>query len=111
MVQPTTFFGLRTMRSMISGHRAFNESILETAGVSAVTGCSGSNITPKCLSNLYSFASAQAYTNGLFGIAGFLEQYPIKSDLTTFMKSYATEGNSAQTFTCTTVNGGSCPSR
>lgn len=94
---------------MISGERPFDESTLDNNAVEAVTGCSGSNITPKCLSNLYSFASATAYTNGLMGIAGFLEQWPIKTDLATFLKSYATEGNAAQTFTCTLVNGGTCP--
>lgn len=43
------------------------------------------------------------------GIAGFLNQWPIKTDLTKFMTSYVTEGNSAQTFTCVLVNGGTCP--
>jgi tripeptidyl-peptidase-1 len=109
-VQPTTFFGLKAMKSSISSHRAFDDSSLILTGAEAVTGCSGSTVTPKCLSNLYSFASATAYTNGLMGIAGFLEEWPIKSDLTTFLKKYATEGNSAQTFNCTTVNGGECPS-
>jgi tripeptidyl-peptidase-1 len=109
IVQPTTFFGLQQMRSTISDHRAFDESTLDTEAVGAVTGCSGSTVTPKCLSNLYSFASATAYTNGLMGIAGFLEQWPFTSDLSTFLMSYATEENSGQSFTCTLVNGGTCP--
>lgn len=78
-------------------------------GTEAVTGFSGSTVTPACLENLYSFASATAYTNGLMGIVGFLEEWPIKTDLTQFMSSYATEGNTAQSFNCTIVNGGSCP--
>lgn len=109
MVQPTTFFGLSQMRSTISDHRAYNQNAANSEEVSAVTGCSNGEVTPKCLSNLYGFASATAYTNGLMGIAGFLEQWPFKSDLTTFLKSYATEGNSAQSFTCTLINGGTCP--
>jgi tripeptidyl-peptidase-1 len=109
MIQPTTFFGLKAMRSTVSDHRTFDESNLATEASQAVTGCSGSTITPKCLSNLYSFASATAYTNGLMGIAGFLSQWPIKSDLTTFMSKYATEGNAGQTFNCTLINGGTCP--
>lgn len=109
MVQPTTFFGLKAMRSTIKNAHAFDENTMNTDAVEAVTGCSGSTITPKCLSNLYSFAGATAYTGGLMGIAGFLEQYPSKADLTTFMNSYETEGNTAQTYTCTVVNGGSCP--
>ncbi|KAH6705429.1 peptidase S8/S53 domain-containing protein [Leptodontidium sp. MPI-SDFR-AT-0119] len=115
MVQPTTFFGLRAMRSTISEHHALNaanfkaEAAQSEQAVQAVTGCTGSTITPKCLSNLYSYASATAYSNGLMGIAGFLKQWPIKTDLTTFMNSYATQGNAAQSFTCTLINGGTCP--
>lgn len=112
MVQPTTFFGLRAMRSTISEHHALDTSSLKTESAQAaqaVTGCTGTTITPKCLSNLYSYASATAYSNGLMGIAGFLKQWPFKSDLTTFMKSYATQGNAAQTFSCTLINGGTCP--
>lgn len=109
VVQPTTFFGLKAMRSTISDHHAFDESELDIEAVQAVTGCSGSTITPKCLSNLYSYASATNYNNGRMGIAGFLAQHPIKSDLSTFMNSYATQGNAAQSYTCTTINGGTCP--
>jgi tripeptidyl-peptidase-1 len=142
MVQPTTFFGLKPMRSTIKYVHAFDEASIKTNdvdavtdavtdavdavtdtvtdavdavtdavtdAVDAVTGCSGSTITPECLSNLYSFSGATAYTTGLMGIAGFLEQYPSNSDLTTFMNSYETEGNTAQSYTCTIVNGGSCP--
>jgi tripeptidyl-peptidase-1 len=109
MVQPTTFFGLKAMRSTIKNVHAFDGSTMNTNAVEAVTGCSGSTITPKCLSNLYSFSGATAYTNGLMGIAGFLSEHPSKSDLTTFMNSYATEGNAGQTYTCTLINGGTCP--
>jgi tripeptidyl-peptidase-1 len=108
MVQPTTFFGLKTMRSTHKNVRPITDADTKTEAT-AVTGCSGSSITPKCLANLYSFTGATAYTNGLMGIAGFLEEYPSKADLTTFMNSYQTEGNTAQTYTCTVVNGGSCP--
>jgi tripeptidyl-peptidase-1 len=109
MVQPTTFFGLRPQRSTMSSHRAFDATTLQTEVEGAVTGCTTNTVTPQCLSNLYSYASATAYTNGLMGIAGFLNQYPLKSDLSTFMKTYATEENAAQTFTCTLVNNGTCP--
>ncbi|PQE08270.1 tripeptidyl-peptidase 1 precursor protein [Rutstroemia sp. NJR-2017a BVV2] len=111
IVQPTTFFGLRAMRSTIKEHTAIDESALFTEGTAAVTGCSGTTITPTCLANLYSFTSAPAtLTKGLMGIAGFLEQWPSKSDLTTFMNSYAYFANKAYTYTCTLINGGTCPS-
>ncbi|TVY82340.1 Tripeptidyl-peptidase sed3 [Lachnellula suecica] len=113
MVQPTTFFGFQSMRSTISEVHPVTEEEMNTDAVSevaAVTGCTGSTITPKCLANLYNFASdTAAQTAGKFGIAGFLEQYAIKTDLTTFMNSYAVFANKATSFTCTTVNGGSCP--
>jgi tripeptidyl-peptidase-1 len=110
MVQPTTFFGLRAMRSTLSEPVPITELELNTEGVEAVTGCSGSQITPECLANLYSFTSATAQTVGKIGIAGFLEQWPSKSDLSSFMSSYQTEGNSKHTYSCTLVNGGTCPS-
>lgn len=109
MVQPTTFFGLKAMRSTISSHRAFNATAPTTQAAEAVTGCTSGQVTPACLANLYSFTAATAYTNGLMGIAGFLSQWPIKTDLTKFLTTYATEANSAQTFTCVLINGGTCP--
>ncbi|MCJ1312916.1 hypothetical protein MMC25_006592 [Agyrium rufum] len=113
MVQPTTFFGLRAMRSTISSVVHLDENRLSTdlaPGTEAVTGCTGSTITPKCLSNLYNFASATAAkSTGLMGIAGFLEQHPSPSDLQTFLKGYAVYNNVGQTYTCTLINGGTCP--
>jgi tripeptidyl-peptidase I len=102
------------MRSTISAVRPISNADLDALDIessSAVTGCSGSTITPQCLANLYNFASdTGARTAGKFGIAGFLEEYAIKSDLTTFMNSYAVFNNKAQSFTCTAVNSGSCSS-
>jgi tripeptidyl-peptidase I len=111
MVQPTTFFGLRAMRSTISKVHPIGEGNMHTEGVERVTGCSGSTITPKCLSNLYNFASStSSQTVGRMGIAGFLEEHPSKSDLSTFLSSYAIQGNAGQSYTCTLINGGTCPS-
>lgn len=60
---------------------------------------------------MYNFASISTLTEGLMGIAGFISQYPAKSDLSTFLGKFAISGfgNSAETYTCTTVNSGSCP--
>jgi tripeptidyl-peptidase-1 len=63
MIQPTTFFGLREFRSTISEIKPIPDSQL--AGVedieeaAAVLGCTGSNITPTCLANLYSLQVLQ----------------------------------------------------
>ena len=110
MVQPTTFFGLRQMRSTISRVRPLGETVEAVESVSKVTGCTSGSITPKCLANLYSFTSAPALTAGKMGVAGFLDEWPSKSDLKTFMSSYETEGNTAETYSCTLINGGTCPS-
>lgn len=98
------------MGSTISGVRPAEEADMHSQGVTAVTGCSGTRITPECLSNLYNFASSTSSQSvGRMGIAGFLEQYPSKSDLMTFMNKYAIQGNAAENYTCTPINGGSCP--
>jgi tripeptidyl-peptidase-1 len=108
MVQPTTFFGLKQLRSTISEHHEIEDEFNINA-VQAVTGCTGTRITPTCLANLYNFTAAKVQTVGLLGIAGFLEEYAIKADFTTFLNSYAFFANKAKTFTCAVVNGGSCP--
>lgn len=107
MIQPTTFFGLRAMKSQISGVRPLDKSRPHSDAVAA--GCNG-EVTPACLKTLYNFGSAPALTAGRFGIGGFLDQWPSKSDLSTFLGSLATEGNAGQTYTCTLINGGTCPS-
>lgn len=110
MVQPTTFFGLRALRSAITNVRLTNHTTEETNGIEAVTGCSGTTITPTCLANLYNFASSTGtQTAGLMGIAGFLEQFPSASDLSTFLKDEAVFDNTGETYTCTVVNDGTCP--
>ncbi|KAE9364154.1 subtilisin-like protein [Stipitochalara longipes BDJ] len=104
MVQPTTFFGMRSFRSTISDYHDIDDSLVTPE---AAASCSP-YVTPACLASLYEFSSATAYTNGLMGIAGFLEEYAIQSDLKLFMNKYATEGNKGETFSCVPVNGGSC---
>lgn len=109
MVQPTTFFGLQKQRSTILEHHELEDEFSVEA-VQAVPGCTGTRITPTCLANLYNFASAKNQSVGLLGVAGFLEEYAIKADFTTFLNSYAYFANKGKSFTCATVNGGTCPS-
>lgn len=110
MIQPTTYFGVKPFRSTISEHHAIiEEDEFQVEAAQAVAGCSGSRITPTCLANLYNFANAKNETTGLLGVAGFLEEYAIKSDFSTFLNSYAYFNNKARSFTCTGVNGGTCP--
>lgn len=103
------------MKSAIKDVRLKSNATLKeellSSDVEAVTGCSGNDITPTCLSHLYSFSSvSQTQTTGKIGIAGFLEQWPSKSDIKTFMSDLAVFSNTAETYTCTLVNGGTCPS-
>lgn len=110
MIQPTTYFGVKPFRTTISEHHAIvEEDEFGVEAVSAVAGCSGTRITPTCLANLYNFANAKNESVGLLGVAGFLEEYAIKSDFSTFLSSYAYFNNKARSFTCTGVNGGTCP--
>lgn len=112
MVQPTTFFGFRAYKSNVSGLRVLNEADTDTYThpVGAVDGCRGNFITPTCLADLYDFKSAENYTTGLMGVAGFLEEYAAASDLRIFLSNHGLPGrNKSESFTCVGVNGGSCP--
>lgn len=112
MVQPTTFFGLKALRSNIKHVEDYDESeVTEVSHAKGVTGCGALKVTPECLENLYNFGSANASLDaGLMGIAGFLEQWPRKSDLSTFLSSYAVFDNDDLSYTCELINGGTCPS-
>jgi tripeptidyl-peptidase I len=93
MVQPTNFFGFRSFLNE-------NDDI-EAAAIA---------ITPEELSTLYNFASStDTQSNGRMGIAGFLEQWPSKSDLQAFLDRFAIFDNTDQTYTCALINGGTCP--
>ncbi|KAJ4311820.1 hypothetical protein N0V94_007762 [Neodidymelliopsis sp. IMI 364377] len=109
MIQPTTYFGVKQFRSTISEHHVIEEEKFHIDAAQAVTGCTGTRITPTCLANLYNFANAKNQSTGLLGVAGFLEEYAIKTDFTTFLNSYAYFNNKAKSFTCTGVNKGTCP--
>ncbi|KAK9785893.1 putative Peptidase S8/S53 domain-containing protein [Seiridium cardinale] len=105
MVQPTTFFGFQSTISSVVP----TSEVEDTVEIDAVAGCT-SGVTPKCLSNLYNFASSTSeQSNGLIGIGGFLEQHPSKSDLATFLDDFAITGNTDETYTCVLINGGTCP--
>ncbi|KAH6660927.1 peptidase S8/S53 domain-containing protein [Truncatella angustata] len=108
MIQPTTFFGFRSTVSEVAP-ASEPKSAFEIEAVAAT--CT-SGVTPECLSNLYNFASSTAsQSNGLIGIAGFLEQHPSQSDLKTFLTNYAITGNTAETYTCALINSGTCPAK
>ncbi|KAG9247173.1 peptidase S8/S53 domain-containing protein [Calycina marina] len=111
-VQPTTFFGLQAMRSNVKDWTPnIDVENLGTDAVSAVTGCTGSSITPTCLANLYNLTSytTKTQTVGRMGIGGFLKQHPVMTDLTKFLTNYAYYANQAMKYTCVLINAGTCP--
>lgn len=96
VIQPTTFFGFKQLTPKASPKSAVTPEATYT--------------TPTTLSKLYQFNGVTTtLTKGIMGIAGFIGQYPSKSDLSTFLRNFAVEGNSAQSYSCVTVDGGSCP--
>ncbi|KAG5978847.1 hypothetical protein E4U55_005842 [Claviceps digitariae] len=98
VIEPTTFFGMKRM----SHSRALS------VDESLYTGANCSGITPACLSHLYNYAGSEAYSNGLMGVAGFIDEVPSASDLASFMKQQSTQHNADQGFTCVSINGGKC---
>ncbi|KAK9439398.1 tripeptidyl-peptidase 1 precursor [Metarhizium brunneum] len=100
VVQPTTYFGVKSVRLT-------QISLQNNNTPSTQASCKNSN--PSCLSDLYSYGSAKAYSNGRMGIAGFIGQFASKSDLATFMSKQATQNNTDQSFSCVSINDGGCP--
>ncbi|KAF7516212.1 hypothetical protein G7054_g14244 [Neopestalotiopsis clavispora] len=94
-IQPTTFFGFKPL----------------TPKVRTDIGPEVTYTTPTTLSTLYNFKAATALTEGKMGIAGFIKQWPSAADLKTFLGKFAITGfgNSALSYTCTSVNSGQCP--
>ncbi|ETS87832.1 hypothetical protein PFICI_01660 [Pestalotiopsis fici W106-1] len=94
-IQPTTFFGFKPI----------------TPKVRTDIGPDVTYTTPTSLSTLYNFKGATALTQGKMGIAGFIKQWPSTADLKTFLGKFAISGfgNSALSYTCTSVNSGQCP--
>lgn len=108
MVQPTTFFGLRS--SVIVSDSTVDVNTMSTE--EALATCPVVGVTPSCLASLYSFDSdaSSSLSAGKMGVAGFLEQWPSTSDLSTFMASYAlTTADAEETYTCELINNGTCP--
>lgn len=102
VVQPTTFFGMKSTRLTTTSSPVDKEFSADSIQASC------GSTTPSCLSSLYNYGSAQAYSNGRMGIAGFIGQYASQSDLSTFLSQQATQNNQDQSFTCVSINQGSC---
>ncbi|KAI0107778.1 peptidase S8/S53 domain-containing protein [Nemania sp. FL0031] len=97
VIQPTTFFGFKKLTPTFHARTDLNRRATVT--------------TPTALASLYQFSGISTLTSGIMGIAGFIGQWPSKTDLTSFMNKFTISGfgNSAQSYTCVTVSGGSCP--
>ncbi|KAI1340531.1 peptidase S8/S53 domain-containing protein [Xylariaceae sp. FL0016] len=95
MIQPTTFFGFKKFTPYVHSQSSIGPDVTYT--------------TPTTLAALYDFADIDTLTDGIMGVGGFIEQWPSKSDLSTFMDKFAIFDNEDETYTCTTVNDGECP--
>ncbi|KAG6005202.1 hypothetical protein E4U21_000331 [Claviceps maximensis] len=99
VIEPTTFFGMKRMSLT---------KALSSEDTFAAQEANCSLVTPACLSKLYKYGSAEAYSNGRMGIGGFLNESASHSDLSTFMKQKNTQNNADQGFTCVSINNGVC---
>ncbi|RPA99590.1 subtilisin-like protein [Choiromyces venosus 120613-1] len=112
LIQPTTMFGLRAMKSHIrkieefAEFRALGTERVAHASTLNVTACDAT-ITPACLRALYNFEgyTPSATSGNKLGVNGFLEQYAQYADLETFLAKYRPEAQGAN-FTFVSVNGG-----
>jgi tripeptidyl-peptidase-1 len=70
------------------------------------------SVTPACLQSLHGIPSKPANsTEASIGVTGYIDQYPQKADLKTFLKNYRTDITSTTTFTLQTLDGGSDPQK
>ncbi|KAI5787277.1 putative tripeptidyl-peptidase [Geopyxis carbonaria] len=95
LVQPTTMFGLRALRSTLRPLPASPMDDVPEAGnlriadpTAEVPLACNSTITVACLAALYGFADYNSTGRGSIGISGFLEQYAQHDDLTSFLARY-----------------------
>jgi tripeptidyl-peptidase-1 len=117
-VAPTTFFASTGTLRMTPRRRTFVPAVASAEEASGEPVRALSNredtvpqpvhqVTPSTLTWLYNtFAYKPAATDkNEFGIAGFLPEYPSRTDLTRFMKEFCTGADDA-TFEVVRVNGG-----
>ncbi|KAI0064451.1 subtilisin-like protein [Artomyces pyxidatus] len=122
VVAPTTYFGrprpwrrtshpISNGRILPHGDADFQAEIATLRGkpgsfVTVPSSC-GSLITPSCLRALYNTSTyiPAATSKNSLGIAGYLDEYAIHTDLKTFMTNFRSDAITAN-FTVVKVNGG-----
>lgn len=85
MIQPTTMFGMKKLKSTIHSI----EKVSEVNVDATVPASCGTTVTPTCLAELYSFSSYKAAGLGSVYVTGYLEQFAQHTDLNTFLAKYA----------------------
>ena len=118
VVAPTTFFGVpQAYRKTVSirlgapvlanGDAALRAEIAKLSPLATVPSSCGSTITPACLRALYNTTSytPKATATNKLGVAGYLDEYAVHSDLKTFLNRFRSDAASAD-FTVVQVNGG-----
>ncbi|KZT71792.1 subtilisin-like protein [Daedalea quercina L-15889] len=72
--------------------------------------CNVDAITPACLQWLYGIPTAPAKSGGNhLAVTGYIEEWPQRTDLVTFLTDYRPDINAATTWTLVTVDNGSDP--
>ena len=104
MIHPTVRFDVkRTQASRIISGGPFTPPSVVPISYNA-TFCN-STIIPACLRALYGMGAFPGSSRIKLGIAGFLDQYAKRTDLATFLGTYAPYANGSD-FTAVSVNGG-----
>lgn len=109
MVQPTTMFGMRPLRSTVDRMFTASGAAIDTsktfdAPAFNLTACN-TTITPECLAHLYKFEGYTPKANSKLGVAGYLEEYAQFDDLDIFLKQFA-EDKVGNNFTWESIHGG-----
>jgi tripeptidyl-peptidase-1 len=127
VAHPKTTYASRLLgfTRILTLHRRFHNLYKQTPKVSSPSAfklgpnapsslalsCS-SSVTPACLQLLHRIPSKPANsTEASIGVTGYIDQYPQKADLKTFLKKYYTDITSTTTFTLQTLDGGSDPQK
>ena len=86
---------------------ALRAEIAKLSPLATVPSSCGSTITPACLRALYNTTSytPKATATNKLGVAGYLDEYAVHSDLKTFLNRFRSDAASAD-FTVVQVNGG-----
>lgn len=107
VVQPTTYFGMRSLKPSVKLGVPAKSSRIGKRG----SPCHPGTINPSCLVNLYNLTDAEHYTTGRMGITAFLGEDASPQDLKQFNQDFGAAQNRDLGFGCVSINNGRCDGR